>query len=140
MLSHLQYLTQLPVLEGIALAAIVHILVGMVWYSPKVFGSAWLKLSGVKPKQIDMGRAYVGAVVGSVLVAAVMSCLLHRLALNGYEASVLLAIKLWLGFVLPSSMGGVLWEGKPMQLFALHAGCHLVQLMAVGAVLSYFAY
>lgn len=139
MLSHIQYLTQLPVLEGIALAAIVHVIIGMIWYSPKVFGDQWLKLSGVKVKSIDMGRAYVGAVIGSILVAAVFSCLLHRLALNGYEASVLLAIKVWLGFVLPYSVGGVLWEGKPMQLFAIHAGCNLVQLMAVGAILSYFA-
>ncbi len=35
---------------AVLVAAIVGMVVGFIWYSPKVFGKMWMKLSGVNPK------------------------------------------------------------------------------------------
>jgi hypothetical protein len=137
-MNHFEYLSQPNVFYGILAATVVYMLIGMIWYSPKVFGEMWMKLSGVKTKNVDMAKAYVGCLISALLVVTVTSCLLHRLLINGYEASVLVAIKLWLGFIAPTLLGGVLWEGRPVKLFALNAAAHLLQLVAAAAVLSYF--
>ncbi len=137
-MTHFEYLSQPNVIYGIIAATVVYMVIGMVWYSPKVFGEMWMKLSGVKAKNVETTKAYVGCLISSLLVVMVTSCLLHRLLINGYEASVLAAIKFWLGFIVPTLLGGVLWEGRPVKLFALNAGAHLLQLVAAAAVLSYF--
>lgn len=35
----------------LALAALVPLLVGFIWYHPKVFGTAWMQAAGVTPEQ-----------------------------------------------------------------------------------------
>lgn len=39
----------------IPLAAIIPLLVGMVWYNPKVFGTAWMKSTGLTEEQLRSG-------------------------------------------------------------------------------------
>ena len=44
---------------------------------------------------------------------------------------------IWFGIVLPIQMGGVLWENKSWKLFILNSSYFLIQLLAIGLVLSY---
>jgi hypothetical protein len=38
-------------------ALIASVVVGVIWYHPKVFGMMWVKLVGLKKEQIKNGRA-----------------------------------------------------------------------------------
>jgi hypothetical protein len=40
----------------IALAAIIPLIIGAIWYNPKVLGSIWMKASGVTEEQIKKGN------------------------------------------------------------------------------------
>ena len=137
-MNHWDYLTQPEVLKGLVVAIVVSMAVCMLWYSPKVFGDMWMKLAGVKAKNIDKMRAYIGSVLSHLLVAGVMACFMQKLGVQGYDAGVLLGLKLWLGFNMPFAVAGVLWADQPVKLFAINSGCNLLQLMATGAVLSHF--
>jgi hypothetical protein len=42
----------------------------------------------------------------------------------------------WAGFIATSLLGPVLWEGKPMALFAINAGYYLVSLLLMGSIIG----
>ena len=39
-----------------ALAALVPLVIGFIWYNPKVFGSAWIKATGLTEEQLMGGN------------------------------------------------------------------------------------
>ena len=43
----------------LALASLVPLVVGFVWYNPKVFGNAWMKATGLNPDQANTGNMLV---------------------------------------------------------------------------------
>ena len=42
----------------------------------------------------------------------------------------------WLGFVVPVTVGSVLWDGKPWKLWFINAGYYLVMLLIMGVILA----
>lgn len=55
---------------AIAVAAIVPLLVGAIWYNPKVLGTAWMKASGMTEEKIK--GANMGVIFGVTLVLSFM--------------------------------------------------------------------
>jgi hypothetical protein len=56
----------------IAIAAIVPILTGFIWYNPKVFGTAWMNSAGLTEEQLkasNMGKILLAAFVMSFFLA-----------------------------------------------------------------------
>lgn len=56
----------------IAIAAIVPILTGFIWYNPKVFGTAWMSSAGLTEEQLkasNMGKILIAAFVMSFFLA-----------------------------------------------------------------------
>ena len=56
----------IPNMLIVALAALVPLVIGFLYYSPKVFGNAWMKAAGVTMEQLEKGNKAV--IFGSALV------------------------------------------------------------------------
>jgi len=57
---------------AILVAAISALLVGFVWYNPKVFGNAWMEASGMTEEKIkvgNMGKIFALALIFAFLLA-----------------------------------------------------------------------
>ena len=127
---------------AIIVAAIANMMVGYIWYSPMVFGKTWMKMMGKKDMEkkdsmpLMMGAGYVS----SVVMAYVLAIFIHLNGANTPLAGAMTAFWAWLGFVATVTLGGVLWEGKPVQLYVLNAAHHLVGMLAMGAVLAAWPY
>lgn len=69
---------------AIVVAAIVPLIVGAIWYNPKVFGTTWMKASGMteeKMKGANMGVIFGITLVLSVLLAfSVNGMVIHQVA------------------------------------------------------------
>jgi hypothetical protein len=69
---------------AIVVAAIVPLIVGAIWYNPKVFGTVWMKASGMteeKMKGANMGIIFGVTLVLSVLLAfSVNGMVIHQVA------------------------------------------------------------
>jgi hypothetical protein len=67
----------------ILLSALIPLIVGFVWYHPKVFGNAWMKATGLTPesaKGANMGLVFFLTYVLSVLFAlAIMGMTIHQI-------------------------------------------------------------
>lgn len=126
---------------AILVAAIAHMLLGMVWYSPALFGKSWMKLLGKSEHDIKKmsNRAtngyiltFVSALVMSYVLAHFVDYTVSTTALAGVETG----FWLWLGFVATTGMINFIWQDKHRNLYIIDNGYHLVSLMVMGAILA----
>ena len=133
---------------AVVVSAVLMMVLGGLWYGP-LFGKQWIALVGFDAQKVaDMQAKGMGAMWKSyafmALGALVMSFVLaHSIIFaNAYLGTSGIAGGLqggfwnWLGFMVPVSLGIVLWEGKSWKLWALNAGYYLVGLLIIGTLLS----
>lgn len=59
-----------------AIAALVPLVLGFIWYNPKVFGTAWMKACGFKKEDLEgrsMGKIFVLCYVFSFFLAFILN-------------------------------------------------------------------
>jgi hypothetical protein len=108
---------------AVLVAAVAGFIVGMVWHSPALFGSMWMKLSGItmKKKPEGMGKRMFIALVAMLVMAWVLSNVIGLFDVGTLVGGIQTGFWIWLGFVATIMIGVVLWEGKPFKLFLLNA-------------------
>lgn len=123
-------------------AAVVSMLIGALWYSPVLFGNAWIKLSGIskedieKTKEKGFGKTYLAAFGGVLITSYVMAHIIDYVQAATFLQGAETGFWLWLGFVAPVLLGIVLWEGKPVKLYLINAAQYLVSLTVMGGILA----
>lgn len=66
---------------AIIVAALVPLIVGFIWYNPKVFGNAWMQASGITEEQIkggNMAKIFGLALVFAFLLAFMLPTLVNH--------------------------------------------------------------
>lgn len=123
-----------------AAAILLAMALGHVWYS-FLFKKPWMLLTGMSEKsmksmKIKPWQAML-IMLGMVVVEAVL--LGYFVILSGALSMVegmQTGFFLWLGFVATSVGSIYLFTGRPLKLFTIDAGYHLVSLMGMGAILA----
>jgi hypothetical protein len=128
-------------------SAIAAMAIGFLWYGP-LFGKTWSRLMGwgemTPEKMAEMQKkarpAYAISFVGSLIMAYVLAHALvfasSYLNASGITAGLTAGFWNWLGFIVPVTIGSVLWDGKPWKLWCINAGYWLVLLLVMGAILA----
>ncbi len=112
-----------------------HMLIGMAWYSPLLFGNVWMKLTKTKPGSIKMHAGHViGSICTGVTIAIVLGYLLKSLGVSTCLSSIQYSTLIWLGFITTILFSPVLWEKRPVELFLIGAAHWLVTLMVIGCI------
>lgn len=119
------------------LAAISAFILGGLWYSPALFGNAWLKATGLSAEELAKGNPAV--VYGVSFVLALIAALVFALFLGPAPA---------LGFAIGAgASAGLCWVGasfginymferKPIGLLLINAGYHTAQFTLYGLILG----
>jgi hypothetical protein len=121
-------------------AAVVAVLIGIGWYHPKVFGTAWMRMSNITPEAAEKGKrrmpfmALLG-LVAAMLIAWVMNYVGIAFGVFDIVNAAVLGFWCWLGFTAPVLFGSVLWEQKPVRLFLINAGYWLVTFVVMAITL-----
>jgi multidrug transporter EmrE-like cation transporter len=129
---------------AVLVAALSATPVGMIWYNPKVFGSEWMKLSGIKAdspeKMAEMKKTEKPAMMWSLVLALVMAYVLATILSAVDVTSVQYGMKygawLWIGLVATSSLTNVLFSNANKKLWAITHVYWLVVLAVMGAILG----
>lgn len=128
--------TFLPIL----FAGVVSVVIGFVWYHPKVFGSAWVRLTNLSPEAVEKGKkrmplmAFFG-LLASMLVAYVMNYFGIAWGVYDVIGAIELGFWLWAGFIAPTMLGIVLWEQKSFKLYLVNSLYWLVSFIAMAIIL-----
>lgn len=133
---------------AILVAVVVNFIIGFIWYTP-LFGKAWGKEMGydpdMKPETSVLLKGMTFMVIGNFLFAWVFA---HNIAawsfvpgmeeMGQMQSALSAAIFTWIGFYLPSHLGATVWEKHSWKLFAINTGYHLVSLIVVALILTYW--
>jgi len=116
---------------------LVAFVIGGLWYSPLLFGRAYLTLRGLDPTaNVAMP---VGEVVGEfgrwLLITIVLAVLMPRVGIDTVSTAVLFGLTIWV-ITYAALAGSVLHEGYPWRVYALHAGDGLVKLVMITVILG----
>lgn len=129
---------------AVAAAAIINMALGFVWYGP-LFGKPWMKMVGLTDKDMEkakkggmayMGKFYAGAFVGALVMAYVLAHFTQVGGAMSVMEGATIGFWVWLGFIATTTLSGLLWESKPLNLYLLNNGYYLVLLLVNGALLA----
>ena len=119
---------------AVIVAAVSAFALGGLWYSPKLFGDAWLRESGANPQDSHPGKVFGGAFVLSLVSACVFAMFLGPKPGFGFAAGAGFAAGL---FWVASSFGiNYLFSQRSMTLFLIDGGYHTVQFTLYGIILG----
>lgn len=131
---------------AVLLSVLAAVALGSVWYGP-LFGKVWMKSIGIEmPTEItkaikkQMMRSYAIQTIATFVMVFVLA---HFIAFmnsfmetEGLIAGITAAIWAWVGFVVPTSLGSVLWENRTWKYWFINAGYYLVTFILVSVILA----
>lgn len=126
---------------AVAAAAVASMVVGLLWYSPILFGTPWMKLSKLDDKKIkaakkNIPKTYGISFIASLVTAYVIAILLNSMLISPLSEGLTLGTVLWLGFVATTMITGVLFQKMPWTLYLINSGYQLASLLAMSAILT----
>ncbi|MBI2448917.1 DUF1761 domain-containing protein [Candidatus Pacearchaeota archaeon] len=130
---------------AVLVAGIVSMVLGSLWYSPVLFGNAWMRAGGLtkemmnETKKKGMAWRYILAFIGSLLIAYVLAHFVDYTQSASFTDGMLTGFWTWLGFMVPVMVGSVLWEGKTWGFYIINVLYQLVSLLIMGGILAALA-
>ena len=119
---------------AVLLAWIVHIVLGLIWFRPELFGNEWSKLTGRELKPAK--QWLIPGLIGHLLMILVLVILIKLTRATTGVQGIFIGLLAWIGFVVPMESGELVWEKIPFRLFLLRTGNQLVGIAASGFILG----
>ena len=127
---------------AVAASAVAYWVLGALWYSPLLFARPFIALKGWTPEQVAalQAQSHAGEIGAAFISSLVLAYVLaHFVKFTGAETvrtGMLTGFWLFLGFVLTTNLETVIFEGRPLGLYLINNGYHLVGLLGMGALLA----
>ena len=119
---------------AVLVAWIVHIVMGLIWFRPELFGKEWSKLTG---KELTPAKKWlVPGLIGHLLMIFVLVILIKLTNANTGLSGMLIGLLMWIGCVVPMESGELVWEKIPFRLFLLRTGNQLAGMAVSGFILG----
>jgi hypothetical protein len=126
---------------AVILATLSTLLVGAVWYTPRVFGTAWMRLARVEPQG---GRSAVAPLVVALVVSFLSAWVLAGAAYIAWQfyggsflwSSLATAAFLWVGFTAARFVTHDAFEGRPAALTVMNVAHELVTFLVMALIIG----
>lgn len=127
---HINYL-------AVVVAAIINMGIGALWYSPLLFAKTWAKATGKSMEDMGSGgTGYALTSVGSLIIALFLAYFITQVDAGTFLAGAKIGLLAWVGFVIPTHAANYVFEGRPLNLYAINVGYFLVSFMAMGGLIA----
>ena len=129
---------------GWVLGGLSAMVVGFLWYSPWLFGTAWSKSMGMSEKEMAKGRATVVPIllIVSLLTAYVLSLFTvyfqHYTSDGAVMSGLDTALLGFVGLAGTALLAHGLWEPKGRTALYINLGNRLVTLVVMGLIIGAF--
>jgi len=133
-IANVNYLTVL-------IATVIYFFIGILWYTV-FFGKRWKRAMNLKKIDMEreknrggMWRPYVANFLSNLVLVYVLAVFVRATEVVTILGGMYIALLIWLGFVATISIGTILWEGKPLELYLINNAYHLVALNVAAILL-----
>lgn len=128
---------------AVVLAAFSTMVVGSVWYMPKMFGDMWMRLARIDRKKAEAQGA-TKAIIVTMVVSFVSAYVLAHVTFlaNAFFGNSFLydalntAFWAWLGFTAARFITHDAFEGRPVKLTVINVVHELVTFMVMGLIIG----
>lgn len=124
---------------AVLVAAVAAFILGALWYSPLLFMKMWVKAGNIDMNKkgglspaVAMGIGFVG----QLLTAYVLAHFLVLVDADTIRGAILASFWIWVGFIVTTQIGSVLWESKSVKYFAINAAHTLASMLLMATVLT----
>lgn len=126
---------------AISVAAVAYVGLGALWFSPVLFGKAWLKGIGKTKEQVTADFSPMNYVIG-IVTAFVSSYGIARIMYwtGGGEIADGIKIGLFVGicFAFMSTLVNDSFENRPKELTIIHGLYHICGMVVAGVIIGAF--
>lgn len=122
---------------AVLVATLTTMVLGFLWYSPALFGNAWMKQIGLKKEDISGGSplTYVFTALTALGGAFILALLFTMSDDQTIGTGVALGLLVGLSIALKVGMN-YLFESRTFKLFLITSGYHLVSYAIAGIVIG----
>jgi len=131
---------------AIVVSAVLLWVLGAIWYSPALFAKPWMEILGIKKEEgkksglmLGMVASFIGDLVLSFILAHIISwanAFGFATSAFGFGNGCVMGVLMWIGFIEAPNLPQGIYEGRPLELFAINGGYWLVGLFLVGGLLG----
>ena len=119
---------------AVVAAAIVGLLIGIIWYAPPFFGRLAAGAGVGLPKR-NANTAATSAVI-VLVIAYALALIVRAVGANSVFDGAVVGGTVWLGFVLTLVLSSATFENRSLRYVAITTGQRLLSLVVMGAVLG----
>ena len=117
-------------------ATVVGMVLGALWYSPLLFGAAWMRSVGKTPETLGSSTApMIGSVVASFLSAVGIAFVMSMAGVNSLEGALGMGAVLGFLIVFPAMLSDSLFCGWGVQLLLIQTGYRVSSIVLMAVVL-----
>ena len=125
-------------LLGIFVATIIGMFLGALWYSPILFGNAWMKCIGRTPDTLGKPTVpMIGSIIASLLMAVGVSLLFSILGISDLKTTFLIGTILGLLIIFPALLSDNLFCGWGYQLLFIQSGYRALSVFLMSLAMYY---
>ncbi len=127
---------------AVLFATLSTMVVGSIWYTPKVFGKAWIRLAHINQK--DLEKRGMMPILVTLVVSFISAYILAHIAYlaNAYydnsflQDSVTTAFWVWLGFTAARIITHDAFEGRRKKLTLMTISHEFVTFIVMGVIIG----
>lgn len=127
---------------AVAVATVAAIVVGSIWYVPRVFGARWKKLAGVRDPETTL-QAVLPIIVSIALsfllawvLAGAIAIAWHFYGGSYLSSALVTGLTLWAGFTGGRMIVHDVFAGRPTQLTVLNIAHELLLVLVMSVILG----
>lgn len=121
-------------LMAVFAAWIVHIVMSLLWFNPRLFGNEWSRLTGKENKPAM--RWIVPGILGHLFMVFMVAVFIIMVGANNAIGGMIIGLMAWAGFIVPMEIGELIWEKIPFKLFLIRIGNQFLGIAVAGLILG----
>ena len=129
------------------IAALIPVVLGMLWYSRFLFGKRWMQLENVTPEMAEelrkkpMAKKIVISYITYLFISYALMVLVNYLVIAAIIPAVTLGVVVWLGFMVPAAISDYVWSPnrKAWGVYYIHISYYFVSVVLMSIVVALWA-
>lgn len=125
---------------AVAVAGLLQIVIGAIWFGPKTFFPVWWRLMGKDPNQQPgndgMFRVFSITVIAAFVQATTVALVLHSIGAAGAIEGALVGSLLGFGIGAATSVSHRLFGQQGLRIWILEVGQDIIGLTVAGALIA----
>jgi len=125
-------------ITGILVATVAGMILGALWYSPLLFGNAWMKCIGKTPDTLGKPTVpMIGSVIASLLSATGVALVFSLIEVSSLPVAIGTGLILGLLIIFPALLSDNLFCGWGAKLLVIQSGYRATSVILMSLAMYY---